>query len=618
MAASDASASFAIDLEVKGTAEAQAGAEALEQLRNAIQGDVVALRQMQAAMRQLQGGGVQNTEVMRRLKDQIAAQKAKIAQAQNAYLQLGGTFGQQKRPAAEAAGLLTRLGDAAQGMPGPLGAAAGRLGQLGSLLGRGGPIVAGALAVVAVMALVVGAVGAAIAALGRYALAQADARRSELLRLEGMTKVRRFMLGGFGPRTSDSGSFLQSTIDSVSSSVAASRDEVASLAGELYRAGLRGGNLQEALEGASIALSAGGQEAVQQFKAMALGAGLMGGSVKKVADDARARFGKINDAMRLGLNVQIAKAREGFNRMFRDLNIEPLLRGMKVLTDMFDDQTIAGRTLKTLMETMIQPVINAAEKAGPLIAKFFQGMRIAALVTTLILIRLQRQLKTTFGGADVVGDIDLVKTAVMGGIAVFSALAFTVGLAAAAFGLLGAAVGAVGLTLTAPFLLIAKGVELVRAINWTKLGQDVVKGIADGIRAGVQWVLDAMRSLGFEAHKEFKRATLSRSPSQLFRRTTRETIPTGIAVGLREGRPMVMAATRALVSVPREQMRLDAAAGVSAAAAPASRGNITIENVSIQVGSGQDVGPDFVTQVRVGLIAALQGVREELAAVPNG
>jgi hypothetical protein len=607
-------ATFVLDLESNIAGVAQASAGALEQLKQKIQGDVAALREMQAAMRAIQSGGVVNIAVAKELRDRIAAQKATIAAAQSQYISLGGTFSGVRGGARETNEALQALAQAVGVAGGPLAGLLNKLATMRGLVGAG-VIAGGILAIVAALAALAAASVSAAASLGAYALKQADARRSELLRLEGLTKVRRFMFGGFfGPRAADSAEFLQGTIDQVASKVAASRDEVAKLTSEFYRAGLRGGNLQQAVEGASIALSAGGEEAVAQFKAMAMGAGLMGGNLKRVADDARARFGRINDLMRLGLNVQFAKAKENIAALFKDIKIENFLKGLSGSLELLSQSTATGRALKAILETIFQPLMDQVSgPVGVAVKRFFQGMVIGALLAVIAFQRLAKEFNKAFGSGDFLKNLDLQKTALMAGVV-------AVGLLAAAFVGLGfamAVVTAIGGTLVAsivaPFVLIVAAIENVRnklkTMSWGEIARSWIDGLVNGILSGMQTVGRAVESLGNFVLSSFKRALDIKSPSRVAMRAAIE-FPRGVALGIKSGSPEVERATQGMISIPNKILAEDSAKG----ALQAARGGVTLTIEQIIVNAQTSDPAALADKIGVEIERRFQAVAVHLGA----
>src|SRR5262245_44442953 len=183
--ASDQEARFAIDLDATGADKAKDLQQALTGLRDKIKADQAAIGELQAALRRLQGGGSVNVAVFRQLRDQLAAKRASLASAQEAYVKLGGTFG-ELRNAAKATGTgFDALVSAAQGAGGPISGLASRIGNLTGILGKAGVVGAVVLLAAAVVALVVG-IAAATIAIASYALHAADAARSTRLLFEAV------------------------------------------------------------------------------------------------------------------------------------------------------------------------------------------------------------------------------------------------------------------------------------------------------------------------------------------------------------------------------------------------------------------------------------------------
>src|SRR4051812_16637266 len=328
---------------------------------------------MQAAMKNLQGGTVVNIKQFKQLQEQILAKKSALAQAQSSFLALGGTFNKAGGSSSSFQARLAELAKQSAAMPGPLGGLVARFQSLAAVVG-GGLIAAGIVAIVAGLALLVAGTIAAVNALARYGVAQADARRSELLRIEGLTKIRNW----YGLAAGNAGQ-MQVGIDKGSASSALSRDKVAAYSEQLYRMGLRGDNLSAALEGVAIKSSVQGEAQASMFAQWAAGAALTGGSVRRLADDVKARLGGIAERQMLSLTVQAEKQQEAFAALFSGLNIEPFLKAKKAVSDMFSQSTASGRALKLLLTTLVQPLVNAATAAMPVIKRFFQGMILAAL-----------------------------------------------------------------------------------------------------------------------------------------------------------------------------------------------------------------------------------------------
>jgi hypothetical protein len=566
MAGADATATFALDLESNAGEVAPDAAGAIEQLRDQIRGGVDELRGMQTALRLMKGSGAVAATSIQDLKDKITAQKAVVGQLQSRYVGLGGSFRQVKPPAQQAGAGIRELLESIRATPGPLSAFAGRLGAIRGLV-AGGAIVGGIVAIAAGMVVLAASAVAATAALARYGLAQADARRSELLRLEGLAKHRNYWLAAAGfTRVADSAQFLQSTIDQVSDQVALGRDKINEYAASLYKAGLRGGNLQAALEGVSIVASVQGDAAAEAWKGWAMGAAITGQSVRALSNDVKARLGGIAARQLLSLDVQSRKLKENMGRIFSGIRIEGMLAGISKVTELFSQSTATGRALKVLAETFLSPIADAVGDVGPIVKDFFRGMVLGAQYFTIAVLEVRLWLKKTFGDPEILKGIDSTRIAlglgigVVGGLAgAFAALAIPVVAIVGAFAIAG--LGAYGL-----YKAVREVWNELKSINWAQLGNDVIDGIVNGIKAGIGRVKAAIKSVGDSIQSVFSARMLIRSPSRVMVKAGGH-VSGGVAAGIDAERPQAVRAVRRLAAVPREEFRPQRPAQVPPSAA---------------------------------------------------
>jgi hypothetical protein len=565
VAAADERATFAFDLEGNITEQAPAGAEALEQMREALRGDIEELRNMNAALRQMNSGGVVNIAIARQLRDQIAAQKAKVSQTTQGYIAMGGSLRNMRPPQQVAVVGMKELATVLQRMGGSLGGLVSKLGAVRGLL-VGGAVVGGVLAIAAALALMTVAGAAAIVMLTKYAIAQADARRSEHMRLEGLTKIRHFMFG-FGDgmrRAADSANFLQAQVDRVSDIAAIGRDKILGYTEQLYKMGLRGGNLQAALEGTAITAAVQGDEQASRFANWAAGANMTGQSVRRLADDVKARLGGIAARQMLTLSVQSQKMRENFARLFGDLNVEPLLKALSGVLEIFSQTTVTGRSLKAFIEGFFQPIIDSIGAVGPVVKRFFQGMLIAFLRIGIVVLQARNWFRDTFGDVSLFKGLDAGNLALKIGIATvfllvgaFVALAAVVTMIAAPFLIVGGAA-------VAALSLIHRTVNAVRELGWRGAADAIIDGFVDGIKDGVKRVINAVEEMGEAAWNAFKRKVQIGSPSKLFRIQGGRNIAGSVALGAKEETPKVHRAIAEMVPTPRRAMGVKAGASASA------------------------------------------------------
>jgi hypothetical protein len=653
----DQTAEFAIELEDKTSGAAASAAQALGKLKSQIDGDTKALAAMQRAMKNLQGGTVVNIQQFKALQQQIDAKKASIAGAQSKFLALGGSFTDVGGKARGFRAHLEALSKQATAMPGPVGLLAGKFQQLSSVVG-GGAMAAGILGVVAALALLVVGTGAAVAALTQYGVVQADARRSELLRIEGLTKLRNYWGIAAGNAKE-----MQSSIDKVAASSAVGRDKIAQYSDELYRMGLRGTNLEAALEGVAIKASTQGDAQAHAFGQWAAGAALTGRSVRALSDDVKARLGGVAAKQMLSLTVQAQKQQEAFAALFSGIDIEPFLAAKKTILDLFSQSTASGRALKQIIQLVVQPLIDGMTAAAPIAKRFFQGLILGAQGIVIGILLVRASIRKTFGSSETKSSIDYMGLALKAG--KVAAYVFGGGLAIAAVAVVGLATKlltllipaiwslvtattafvAQGLVIAAPFLLAAaavwglfKVVELFytvwKEIDWTDLGRSIWQGIVSGLKGGAAWVVDAVSNLGHAAAGAFKSVLGISSPSKVFVEAGNN-IADGVQVGVTQGTPGVRAAMGNMVKRPgvgaaaaandptafSPSIEPSSAGSAPAPAARASQGargggSVTIQTLNVMLSS--DKPREIALDIKRELETILEGVAIQLGAPISG
>lgn len=582
----NASATFRLALEDAVSGPAASSAAGLESLRQKLEADTQALRGMQNALRNLKSGGVAADKTVSSLKDKIAVQKATIAGSQAGLIKLGAGFARVKNAAGGAEKGTSAVSAALSYAGGPLAKYASGLKSLGAFaFSLPGILIAVAAAIVAVAAVTANA----LASLVRYGIATADARRNELLRLEGLAKIRNFWSGFATTQTNAAATagFLQQQIDAVSSSVAIGRDQVAGYAEQLYRMGLRGGNLQAALQGVATTAAVQGDAAANAFASWAAGANLTGQSVKALAADVKARLGGIAAAQLLSLDVQTRKMHESFAMLFSGLRLDGLLNGVRQVTDLFSQSSASGRALKVIVEALFQPLIDSAGRGAPIVKRFFQGLVIGALYTTIAILKVRNWLRATFG-PDVIGRIDLAKAALYAGAAVAGSLAASLALVAASAAFIAAPIVTAGVAL---WKLVSTGARVVawfRATDWGSVGRDIALGIARGLLGSVKDVIEAAKNLAKNTSAAFKSALGIQSPSRLFRGHGLM-VGAGAAAGIEAGRPMARHATHRLA---RDVAYAGAGieAGTSADAGGYSGGSAAVSGAGVEAAAGGGAG----------------------------
>jgi hypothetical protein len=599
---SDTTATFAVQLKDEVSQSAKTAADSLVALEKKLADGQKQLGAMEAAMRKLKAGGKGASDAAKDLKDKIAAQKAALASTQEAYVKLGGTFVRSAGAAQQAAGGLGGLLGQAQALPGPLGAVGGRL---AGLAGPAGLAAGATMAVAGAMLALVSAAAAATAALLRYGIAQSNARRSELLRLDGLR-----MLPQLYGRARASGLEMQAALDRASDSSALGRDELGHYGDQLSRLGIRGEALATSLEAVGMAATVAGERGAAFARRTLVAAARSGRSLDEAAETLRARFGPAAQRMMLDWDVQTRRLRQSLDRLFSGLRIEQFLEGVRSVFSIFSQTTVTGRALKAVVESLFQPLIDFA--AGPVmlaVRRFFQGMVLGALMVESGVLQLRVALRDAFGPGSIFEGIDGEMVAFRAGTAVLLGLVGAVVLAGVAFGVLGLAIGASLALMAAPLIIaVAAVVGLVAgvraayarliAIDWGALGRAVVDGILGGLRAGIARLTSTVTGMATSIRETFANALQIRSPSRIFA-DLGEQIPAGLTLGIEAGTPDVGGAVADMVSVP---------SGLGGGG-----GGVSVGDIHVHVGPGVD-GQSIAEEIRDAIARVLEGAALEMGA----
>lgn len=613
MAQADTSSTWALNM-VDGTSQAaETATEALGKLKRQIDADKRALTEMQAAMRNLQAGSVVNVAQFRELQARISEKREAVARAQSAYLELGGTFGSMRRRTRPSVDAFAELQKQISGVGGPIANVTGRLTALRGLL-AGGAIALGVIAIGTALTVMAAAAVAATAALLKYGIAAANATRAERLRLEGLTKMRSWWGIPAGSATE-----MQAAIDKVSASTAIGRDKVAEYTAELYRMGLRGENLTLALEGTAIKAAVLGDAAGRSFAQWAAGAALAGGSVRRLADDVKARFGGIAAAQMLDLNVQMAKMRENFAGLFSGLKIEGLLEALRRITSLLDASTASGAALRAVLETFLQPMIYAIEAAAPIARRFFQGITIGALMTAIAVLQVRNWLRRTFGDRSIFAEWDAQTTALKLGLAVFGAMIGVLGALSLTFTAVGVAVALATAPIWLPivaFIALRAAAERVYTylseLDWKEIASSLVSGLVNGIRDYGGRAVDAIRNLGADMWAAFREKLGIASPSKVFEELGRA-IPQGVESGVERGTPGARTAVGEMMDADAWSDPYAAPKAPRAASARSAESRaLTVTIGDVYVNSQGQNAAQIAADIRPELVRLLEGVLIEL------
>lgn len=560
----------ALSLNTRGVKDGSDAAKAeLDKLRKQIAGDVKELHAMGQALKRLGGDAKNPTKEYQALVDKMTSRKAEIADTQSKILGLGGGFRDTGRETKGFADRLKAFGDTASGLPGPLGGLVGSVQRFSQFVGDNKTL----LGVAALTAGIVGlgyAAGKAISSLVGLGIANSSAREKELLHLEGITTIRNAW--GIAAGT---GRELQDAIDQVSAGVALGRDKVAGYAETLYRAGLRGNNLKQALEGTALTASVQGDAMAGIFAGTASHLNHLGGSVEKFTNTAKNRLGGIAQRQMRGLEVQSQKTAEAVAALTGGIDLTQFEEARLKFTNFFAANTASGKALKMLFGQIVQPIIDAATAAIPKIERFFLYLTLGALELEQTYLDLKLALIDAFLNSralqaidsmieafkDAGGYSEAMKMAVGIAIAVIAPLLWTGAVAAwslasalvtaaASAALLAAPFVLAGIALYELYTIYEELVELFSTSDWSDIGRAIVMGIKEGLTAAWTTLKEAVVGLANSAKDAFKHVLGISSPSKVFSELG-ISITDGLNHGLDRGQADVDERVAALVPVPQ-------------------------------------------------------------------
>lgn len=556
-------AKFEISLDDGVSGPAKTAKSALGDLRAQLDRSRSELASMNRAMREMKAGGDTASAGFVELKAKIEAQKASVASATAKYVELGGSFRKVAPEAKKAKSAMESLVDSAGSSAPPLAKMVSQLGLIGPI---GLVAAAGVAAIVAAMAAVTIATLAAGAALAVYGIRAADARRSEGLRLEGLTRLRR----GMG-QTAGVASEMQSAIDRVSDSSSASRGTLEGYASRLHRLGLRGGNFTAALEGMAIRGEVLGDRYAQSFAGMAAAAARSGRSVRALADDVKARLGDLASQKLQALDVQTRKWRENMDALFRNVKIDGFLKLLQAVVKSFSQASVTGRAMAGILERMFEPFNAGANRSVGTMRRFMEKLVFHALGIELAW--------------------ENMKNGVLTAITYMNDRGILLGVV---WQKLGDTANLLGDILKAPLVLAGQIGERItkvwRNFDMRSIARNLINGLVIGIATGTAQVVQAVTTMAAATTGALREALQIKSPSRVFAGLGRE-IPRGLAVGIDAGTEAAEASVANMIDVSTGDVN-----GGGGAVASQQRPSVIIQSITVQTaatdaaGIAQDLG----------------------------
>ncbi len=528
------SESLSVPIIITGDAPQTASeiADSFENAQKQIEEATNSIKSMKVALANLKGGGAASKDAAAKLYEQMRDQKGKLAAAQLQKMQAQGL---SKKPLAE------KIQENKQKSVKPAESS-----------NMGAAVTAASKNIYMAILALTTAIGASVAGIASKAIVAADAFRTEKIQLEAMTKQIYPMQFGF-MRAAGNVNDLEIAIDSVADSTAATRSELIGMTQQLYAAGLRGGNLQTALQAMATVATTQGPAAASQFASMASGAAFAGQSVNSLAARIDRQLGPLAKRSMLSLTNQTLKFKDNASRLFRDVKIEGFLSGLNEVGKIFSQNTVFGMQLKHTIEQLLNPIFGNSENAGKAMAKFFAGAFLGFQRLETVGLKMILSITQTRGFPwirDLITGLDWMKISLTAGYSFFTPLIGAIGMTSAAVNGLTAAAG----VLMPAFqqlnninnIFQATLISAANTINgfqtqMVNAGKNLVMGVVNGVWGAASSLNSAIQGVAKGAVDTFTGALGIHSPSKVFEEKGKY-VGEGAAIGISAGGANVDAA----------------------------------------------------------------------------
>jgi len=438
--------------------------------------------------------------------DQLTAainrQRQAVLDAQKAYVQMGGSAqdavaagGGAGRAlgvsASQAAGGTNELVDALAGVEGEIGGTVSRGQQLARVfqaMGAAAPAIA-FVALAAAIAIVTVAIVAATVAATKWAITMADAARTQALNLASLAANHKALAN------------IADIMPRVQAETGLASDQLNQLAERLAKAKVPANRMEDALKAMATATAGGASS--EFLKKLEDGLKRTGKVPAELAEQ-MAKFEAIAKQKMLSLDSQGERLKQNVSGLFKDIKIDGFLSALNEVVKLFDSSTASGQALKFILETMFQPLIDAATRAIPRIVRGFLKLEIAVLKTYIAIQKLKEVLPkgdTGTGGMRVQVDT-------------FNAMA------AAAKGA-HAGVSGVKSSYNAMLAVVDAGNAKLSGISLGDIGANMMGSLADSITSGGSAVVSAISNVVDGAIAKAEAILEIASPSKRLRRMGR-------------------------------------------------------------------------------------------------
>ena len=468
-------------------------------------------------------------------------------------------------------GKLGPVGEKVGGVVSSLVTGFGKLGKTMADVGPEGAAVIAMAAVAASVVLVTAAILAATVAMATWSVGLADTNRQSRLLAQGMVQ------------SSKGGIELDASIKSIARTLPISNEELSTLAKNFAYAGYRGKDLTNA---------------IQQSATWA----------------ARLKFGPNFREEMLSLDEQSKVLHANLLNVFGGLKIDGLLGAVQKLIALFDDTTASGRAIKTIFESLFQPLIDGVTGSQFTIEAFFLKLEVWSLKALIVMKEHWGIVKALFiGVAATAGGF------LLAALASLLPIVFSLGAAVLAatwpFLAIGAAIGAVAVGI---YELISHW-EAMKTFfsgvgHWASdIASSIVDGLVNGLLNGASAVLEAMKALILHPVDAVKDFLGIHSPSKLFMDIGMNT-GAGMEIGVDRSTAGVQDSLENMIQPPSPS----GAGGASGSSASASsKGSIDLSGAHF-VFQGVKDAEDAETRFGALLTRLLEGDTSQLGATVPG
>lgn len=389
----DAVATFAIEASAQAMVAAVGqGKASLVDLRSELDANVTALRNLTTAQKQLKAGGVVDGGAYKTLTAQIQERKNVIARLQQAQVEHGSVVSlpeplqaleeaikpaapeikkveqalKQVKPAVAAATAetkplalgMTNLVKVTGQLPGPLGQVAQKTSALQGALGGGAMALGIGLVAASIIAVTKAAITGATA-IGKFAIASADASTKQRLLFSSLIGLK----GKVGSFREVDG--MSAQLDALADKYGMARDEVAGFAQDLLEQKVKPKDIIPAVEGIAITAATLGNTFAKKFSDRVVAAS-KGGTLSKTLGTIGQ--GLKDNALLMGNTVgsSVNRVKNAFQDLFANVNTSGLVKAINSIVG--DVKTLQGNGIaQGLVDKLTTGVYIAREIGSELI-----------------------------------------------------------------------------------------------------------------------------------------------------------------------------------------------------------------------------------------------------------